>query len=351
MNETIRDSFVKQIDWCTRMGSPLYATILTHALDDLDAGGPVAGIVSGFEGDAVSGALPLRLMGGLHRLVLKERAPRLAGHFATVGGSPREQTLADDFLDTARNHVPYLTDSLSVPPQTNEIGRSSALLPGLGVATGGQPAKVRLLEIGSSAGLNLNLERYHYHSATWEWIGEDGAPTIDIEWTGSVPPLPHGVEVLSRQGCDLSPLDVADPAQRIRLLSFVWGDQAPRFRRMAEAIDMLKGSGVTLDQADAAEWVHARLSEDTPAGVLTVLQHSVMWMYLPDHTRSFIEDSVADAGSRATEARPLAHVRFEASPTGYEAAGHRLTVTTWPGGEEQVLATGHAHGSWIAWGR
>jgi hypothetical protein len=349
VNDTIRESFVKQVDWCDRMGSPLYTAILSHAVADLDAGGVVAEIVSGFEGNAVSGALPLRLMGGVHRLVLTGRAPRLAAQFATVGGSLEESTIREDFLETLHDNVPTAIEALDVPPQTNEIGRSAALLAGLGVAMERSVSRVRLLEIGSSAGLNLNLDRYNYKNDVWEWSGAQDAPTVDFQWTGSTPPLPRDIEIISRQGCDLSPLDATDPTERIRLLSFVWGDQAARFQRMAAAMEMVAGSGITLDRADAADWVAAKLTEQAPAGVVTVLQHSVMWMYLPDETRSSVEAAILDAGGRATDDRPLAHVRFEASPKGYDAAGHRLTVTTWPGGGDRVLATGHAHGSWIAW--
>lgn len=331
------------------MGSPLYATILTYAIDDLDAAGPVAEVVSTFEGNAVSGALPLRLMGGAHRLVLTGAAPALAAHFATAGGEPDEASLKDDFLETVRGNISYLMKALEIPPQTNEIGRSAALLAGLGAATEGKKTRVRLLEIGSAAGLNLNLDRYHYASDVWEWRGQDGAPTIGVEWTGSAPPLPRGVDIISRHGCDLSPLDATDADQRIRLLSFVWGDQILRFRRMAAALDMMTGSGISVDQADAAEWVAATLADETDKGVTTVLQHSVMWMYLPPETRASVQSSITTAGARATDSRRFAHVRFEASPKGYDAAGHRLAVTKWPGGENRVLATGHAHGSWIAW--
>jgi hypothetical protein len=349
VNDTISVSFVKQIDWCAKMGSRLYADLLTVALADLDSGGPVSTVVSAFEGDAVSAALPLRLMGGIHRLVLSNMADALAAHFPTVGGSPDDQRLGDDFLDVVASNQSYLIDALDVAPQTNEIGRSAALLPGLGYAMGEDRFPLRLLEIGSSAGLNLLLDRYNYRSAGWDWDGLPNAPTIDFDWTGSQPPLPAGLEVASRRGCDLAPLDAAAPTERIRLLSFVWADHVARFERMRGALALMAESGIHLDRADAAQWVAAKLGERVDDGTMTVLQHSVMWMYLPQETREAVLQAVQEAGMAATRTRPFAHVRFEAAPGGYDAAGHRLTVTRWPGGANHVLATGHAHGAWIAW--
>lgn len=349
MNETIRASFVKQVGWCDRMGSSLYAELVQVALDDLDTGGPVSDIVSGYPGDALSDALPLRFMGGIHRLVLDGMAPRLAVHFPTVGGTPDRRTLTNDFLAVVANNVSYLIDAQQVAPQTNEIGRSAALLPGLAYALDNRPLRIRLLEIGSSAGLNLLADRYRYRSERWTWDGGDDSPVIEFDWTGSVPRFPERFDIIERRGCDLAPLDASDPQAQTRLLSFVWADQTARFDRLRAALDMVRPGDISLAKADAAEWIEERLAEPTEAGVMTVLQHSVMWMYLPRETRSTISEAMERLGAHATGERPLAHVRFESAPEQYDAEGHRLIVTTWPYRAERVVAWGHAHGTWVRW--
>ncbi len=349
MNETIRTSFVKQVGWCERMGSALYAELVQAALDNLDDGGPVHDIVAEYDGDALTDALPLRFMGGIHRLVLDGKAPRLARHFPSVGGTPVRQTLTSDFLDVVVHNTDYLVEAQQVAPQTNEIGRSVALLPGLAYALDNRPLQIRLLEIGSSAGLNLLADRYRYRSEQWMWDGADDSPIIEFDWTGPVPRFPERFEIIARQGCDLSPLDASDPQAQTRLLSFVWADQPARFQRLRAALEMVRPGDFSLASADAAQWTEERLSEPTQPGVMTVLQHSVMWMYLPQESRSAISEAMEQAGALATTRQPLAHVRFESAPEQYDAEGHRLTVTTWPDRTERVLAWGHAHGAWMRW--
>jgi hypothetical protein len=59
-----------QAGQCRRFGSPLYAGLLWLAADNVEAGGPVAGLLRGHEGDPVGAMVALRLMGARHRRVL-----------------------------------------------------------------------------------------------------------------------------------------------------------------------------------------------------------------------------------------------------------------------------------------
>lgn len=348
MNETIAPSFVFQIDWSRKLGSPLYAEILSIALEDLQRDGPVAAVVRDFEGDAVPGAMPLRMMGGLHRLVLRGQAPRLAGHYPTTGGTPDGQTLAEDVLSTVDANVGYLREALQVPPQTNEIGRSVALFAGLMMALEGESRPVKLLEIGSSAGLNLMLDNFSYETEPWSWAGTEGAPLLRPDWRGGGPAVPESIDVLSRQGCDTNPIDVTVEAERLRLVSFVWADQVDRFDRINKAIDLVDPGSFQLEEADAAVWLRDRLAEPVPDGTLTVVQHSVLWQYLSPDTQHDIDATFDRVGAEVTNGQPLARVAFEAS-SDENHEGHVLTVQRWPGGERRILGYGQPHGNWFIW--
>jgi hypothetical protein len=344
----ILESFELQADWCRQLGSDLYADLLEVAAADLRGGDVVANIVDDFTGDAVSAALPLRMMGAVHRLVLMGLAPDLAAHYPSVGGTPNRSGLADDFLATLHQHTWYVKDGLNVAPQTNDIGRSTALLAGI-FSVIEREQKVRLLGLGSAGGLNLNLDRYRYESDSWQWGPENSGAVIRFDWSGPPPPLPKQFTVTDRRGCDTRPIDVMDPEQDLRLLSFIWPDQEDRFRRTAEAIETARRHPPEVDRADVAEWLALRLSEETPRRTLTVIQHSIMWQYLPDAVKAATGEVIDEAASRATRSRPLAHVSYEPPPTGYEGKGMMVMATRWPGGEPRELGRGHAHGHWFEW--
>ncbi len=349
MTRQIQTSFATQIEWCRILGSPLYAEILGIALGDMERGGPVARVVDDFKGDPVSAALPLRFMGGVHRLVLERVAQRLLPHFPSVGGVPDGQTLEEDFLVEVDINAEFLRKYIDAPPQTNEIGRSVALFSGLAFVLDREPRPIRLLEIGSSAGLNLLLDLFNYRSTAWSWDGDSRGPLLEPVWTGTSPPIPETVRIMERRGCDTAPVRFLEPDARLRLLSYVWGDQVDRFERLTRAMDLAAGVPFVVDESDAASWLADRLEEPVADGTLTVVQHSVMWQYLDRDTQTNVRELLADAGAAATEQRPLAHVSLE--PPGY-GTGHRgmeLTAQRWPGDGSVVLAYGQAHGASLDW--
>ena len=345
------ESFRLQADWCERLDSSLYATMLGAAVEDIDAEGPVFDVVEGFDMDPVSAALALRLMGGVHRLVLMGLAPELAAHYPSTGGTPDLATLADAFIGVVEQHPGYLRDSLSVAPQTNEVGRSTYLLTGVLAGLDGNRMDVRLLELGSSGGLNLLLDHYRYETDSWSWGEQESPVVIRSDWTGPAPSRLGGLSIVDRRGCDVNPLPADTEANQLRLLSFLWPDQVERINRTRGAFEVAAREHPPIDEADAASWLSQHLHEPVPRNTATVLQHSVMWQYLPPETRASLDDAVEEAAARATKRRPFIHVSFEPPPKDFEPDGRgmMLTASRWPGGERRLLARGHPHGTWIHW--
>ncbi len=346
--DRVRRSFELQVGWCRDLGSPLYADLLSIALGDYDADGPVRRVVGSFSGDPVSSALALRFMGGLHRLVLMGVAPGLARHYPSVGGMPDDRTLADDLVATVAEHHGYLTDALDIAPQTNEVGRSMVLLPGLLSALDGGRHAVRLLGIGAAGGLNLLLDRFHYRTDTWEWGDPDSPVRLQADWMGPAPPAGR-LDVVERRGCDLAPIDVTGHESELRLLSFVWADQVDRIERIRGAISIARNDPPVVDRAGASGWLTDRLEQSAPRRTLTVVQHSIMWQYVDAVEQEAITTALEAAGARATRSRPLAHLSFEPAEGAYAGSGPQVRLRSWPGGTSRVLAHAHPHGAWVRW--
>ncbi len=69
-----------------------------------------------------------------------------------------------------------------MPPQTNEVGRSVALLAGLfDVVAATGTGRIRLLELGASAGLNLLVDRFGFFGTGGFGGSEGGRPPRWVE--------------------------------------------------------------------------------------------------------------------------------------------------------------------------
>ena len=77
---------------------------------------------------------------------------------------------------------------LDGPPQTNEAGRSAGLMTGLLHVAARFGPDVDLLEIGSSAGLNLLTDRYAFDLGGIRRGPDDAPVLIAPEWRGPPPP-------------------------------------------------------------------------------------------------------------------------------------------------------------------
>lgn len=345
--ERVIAHFAEQASFCTGYGSPFTGELIARMADDIAAGGPTAALVGGWPTNPRADALALRLAGALHAAVLTGRDARLAALYpqARADWSMTEVwPVARAFLERERA---WVAEFIRSPPQTNETRRAIALLAGFLAFAQTWRGPVDMLEIGASAGLNLNWDRFAYRTGSWSW-GE-GAVRIDTDWHGAPPPDTR-ISVRNRAACDLNPLDVSDAAQRLQLKSYIWADQPDRLARFDAAADLAIESNVRVERADAATWLAERLARRAPDAA-TIVYHSVFLQYPPADARAAIVQAIHDAGAGATADAPVAWVRLEPEAvTDKIENGLRFVVDlhTWPGGQRRILAytDGHVRAVW-----
>jgi hypothetical protein len=341
--EIIRQSFRRQAKACTDLGSPFTARLCTLAAERLTEETPVGTTLLGWPGnpDGTGDALALRLAGCLHALVRSGLDLDLAQVYP-----PHDVT--DEHLwasvETAlvRNED-FILQRLKSAPQTNEVRRSSVLLPGfLTIAEiCGNP--LHLSEVGASAGLNLHWDRYAYTLGKVEWGGPSPV-VLQPAWQGPPPPIAE-IKVIDRAGCDLNPLDPGLEADQLRLFSYIWADQTDRLQRTAAALAIAAASQIRVEKADAIDWLRIRLLQPHP-GRTHVVYHTIAWQYLPATLKAEGEALIAEAGARATSEAPLARLQLEADD---KLEGAAILLTLWPNGETREIGRADFHGRWVKW--
>jgi hypothetical protein len=333
-----------QADHAASNGAPCTGRVVRAQLALLDGATAVGQRLANWPGKPLEDALPLRLAGGFHHLLLSGQDTRLEPVYR---GDMTDQAAIDALvLAMTRDHDAALLPWLDGPPQTNEAGRSASIMAALLWLAPQLGARFELNELGASAGVNTMIERYFYDLGGTIVGPADSPMRIVPEWRGQAPKAAP-VEITGIQGCDRAPVSLADPEQALRLKSYVWAEVTERLARIDAAILLAGVQPPVVDACDAADWAERRLLAPQESNTTRVLYHSIVWQYLPAETRARIEAAMAEAGARADPQRRLAWIMLETNRATFR---HELTVRTWPGGAAPVLlGTAHAHGAWVDW--
>lgn len=336
----IRAAFRQQAVFCRNSGSPMTADILNALAQTLDHKTRTGRAILDWPGDAMVDALKLRIAGGLNALARSGKAAELSALYAARRGD-----YVGVFTRVLAQWDDWLLAWLDGPPQTNEVARSAMLWPGIMEVARQFGPDIELLELGSSAGLNLNLDRFGYDLGGVAAGDATSALQLKPDWEGQAP-VAAPVHIVARAGVDQNPLDPSDPEVAERLLAYVWPDQDVRIARIKAAIEIARAFAPPVEKGDAAAWIEAKLAEPQAEGVTRIVFHSIVLQYLPPEGRARVEAALRRAGDAATKTRPLAWLSMEFHA---RTAMAELRLTCWPGGNMRALAHCHPHGAHIVW--
>jgi hypothetical protein len=368
------DHFRAFADVVERDGGPTYATICRGVADDP----PVLSLL-----DAAPAAQqrPLLLLAAVHFLLLSGDDHPLREFYDTVAavrgsddgakGSQPEGDVARIFSGFCAERRAQLEELIATrTTQTNEIGRCNALLPGLChvAELHGRKTALSLLDLGTSAGLNLLFDDYFFSYRAPEGISrvagsESSGVRLRCTVRGGFDGLPDLAPpaLVERVGLDLSPVDACSDDDARWLLACQWPDNPERFGRLRAAVENARATARAprLEQGDMVEDladVAATMSGEEPL----VVFHSWVAAYLDEERQRDLAAAVRALDG--TGGRPVHHLYFEAAyetpglptpprsePGGRGDVATALVLVPAGGGEPVRLADAHPHGRWLRW--
>ncbi len=302
--------------------------------------------------------LPVLLLAASHKLVLEEPDHPLADWYANLRVPPRDPE-DPALLPTYKSFVLERRDELATllatrRTQTNEVGRCAMFVLAFGILAP-EVGDLAHLDVGTSGGLNLLLDRYRYRFEPGGVLGPASTVVIECGTRGD-PPIP--VEVpspVARCGIDVAPVDVTSDEEAHWLEACVWPDQADRFHRLAAAIDIARQAPPELLAGDAVRSLDPAIMRMARAGHPVVTNSWVLNYFTGEDRTAYLAEL-----DRLGAEIDLSWVYVEAPALIPELPGpadladpHRtmLSLARWRNGTRTVdhLATCHPHGFWIHW--
>lgn len=345
--QKLQDIFLTQAVYCDELGSPFMVRLCRLFAQQLKVNDPWAvPLLELPQGKNIWNiALPLRVAGALHALVLTKQCQRLEKVYPPHHDNHSDLELWEACLHTMEAHADFVLPYLGIAPQTNEVRRCAVLLPGFLTIAKQTGLPFIMSELGASAGLNLCWDSFGYKLDNQTWGNLDSGVMMEPEWQGEAAPASVEITVDNRAGCDLSPIDSDNSEERLKLLSYLWADQHDRVTRTDNAMAILKDKNYCVDKADISDWLPQRLGMKTH-GFVHVIYHTIVWGYQEEQARLANQQKIENAGLAATAESPLAWLRLE--PDGKEP-GAAIILTLWPDGRECCLGRADYHGRWVNW--
>jgi hypothetical protein len=298
---------------------------------------------------------PALVLAALYDLALAGRAPAFAAACAAAD--------ADAAADAAIDTLLRMTDAVVAiavrrPPRTLEADRCAVLYPAIAEAARRAGADtVGLIDVGTPAGLNLQVDRVGIAYSDGRTLGDPSSPVqVSASVVGNRPVPPRAMPaVVARVGVDPDPLDPTDPDDARWLRACVGPDQPERLARLDAQIAVAATAPALLLRGNAVELLPDAVAR-VPADALPVVTTTwALSRLAPEERQRFLH-----VLGEAAAGRPVAWVSAEgvgvapAIPTlgDRRASGHSiigLAVSGRSGLRAEAIGRCWSRGRLLAW--
>ncbi|RKQ28168.1 DUF2332 domain-containing protein [Oceanobacillus halophilus] len=199
--------------------------------------------------------IPNLLFGAVHYLLLKGKEHPLKEFYPSVVSNPKAYRYSfeffKDFCCKYRSEIESILKTRLV--QTNEVRRCAYLYPAFCTIYEKAKKPLALIEIGTSAGVQLLWDKYSYSYGQNDIYGNiDSNLNITAEIKGKNTPILHSTPppVSTRVGLDLNTIDLNDEDEKLWLKSLIWTEHKERLFMFEEAAKYIQEVAVSLFDGD-----------------------------------------------------------------------------------------------------
>jgi hypothetical protein len=304
-------------------------------------------------------------------LVRRDRPVPLAAYFPEPGAP--QPGFDDGFYLAADAFISARLDDIAAVCrerryQMNEVARCTQIALGIAATAVSHADPIGLADLGTGAGLGLQLDRYRYLLGARVSGPRTAALSLSCDVRGPHEP-PHGglPPIADRVGIDVNPIDVQDAAARSWLEACA-PPESSALARLAAAIGLTRQHPVQLVAGDVVAVLPGVLDSFPPGRSVTVVD-AYLAVFLPPEQRAQLADIMAAAG----RTRPVTWLSLDPlvplGPTGHDSVQGLplpaslirdyqqegvfavLGARTFHGDSDRgrLLARAHPSGLWVEW--
>lgn len=289
--------------------------------------------------------VPNLLFASVHYLLLSGSQHELQEFYPSITRDPRPfEGSFLPFKDFCLHHREEIINLLQTRlVQTNEIRRCTYLYPSFCYIYGKVKKPLSLIEIGTSAGLQLLWDRYSYSYGTEDTYGD---PDSSVHLTaqmrnGNVPGLSqNSPQVAWRMGIDLHVIDLSNKNDYLWLKSLIWSEHKERLELFERAVQLFNAHPVDLVEGDGVSLL-PDVIEQVPTDSILCIFHTHVANQMSDDSKRKLIENVRVIGAK----RDVFHLYNNISDIG------KLHLDYFSNGTEfnEVIGETDGHGRWFDW--
>lgn len=299
------------------------------------------------------------LLASIHYLLLQNPSHELAQYYPSITSKSKklDEHLAKLFKEFCLQHQKEIERFLTSKfLQTNASNRCSYLMPlfnRIAQENGGKP--LVLLEIGTSASLNLYYDKYQYEylfqNSKQSFGPVDAKVKIQTQVKeGLVPSFGEMATIEKRIGVDKNPLDPTQSENALWLKACVWPDHFERFKRLSAAIEEVQKNpkaeliqGSSIDEFDR---VVKDINEDL---TLIVFHTHVLYQFSEEDRQTFW--TWLDKLGQERDFNYVGAEEFKSWKERFDTTNVALGHITYENGQKKtkLIAQTNGHANWIEW--
>ncbi|WP_206881745.1 DUF2332 domain-containing protein [Alicyclobacillus mali (ex Roth et al. 2021)] len=290
--------------------------------------------------------IPNLFFASIHYLLLKGVHHELKAYYPDLVASPLsvDQSFGAfrDFCHRYREDIVAILQTRIV--QTNEIRRCTYLYPSFCSIHNITRKPLSLIEIGTSAGLQLLWDKFKYAYGSPEVYGDQESPVHLVARLKNdvIPPLSRtSPPVAFRAGIDLHVINLSDEDDYLWLKALIWPEHVERRRWFEQAAEMMKRcNDVQLIEGDGLTVL--------PEVVTQIPEDSTLCVF---HTHVANQFTIREKEKLVQILRDISFQRpvFHLFNNLYDAGKLHLALVHQGVERDHIVAEIDGHGRWFAW--
>lgn len=296
------------------------------------------------------GPIPNLFLATVHFLLLKENKHALRSFYPDLESECNRE---DDpygafraFCLENRGRIETILETRMV--QTNEVQRSAVLMPAFQLIARATEKPLALIEIGTSAGLNLLWDKFGYDYGVGEVIGDlNSEVRIRCELRAALafnlnPELPA---TCFRVGIDLNPLDTNNEEDRLWLKALIWPEHIERMHLLEAAMNIARRNPPRLVRGDALEILPNALSQSPMDSIPCVVSTFTLNQFSSE-SREKLELLLTQEAKRRE--LHFVYIEYVTYSPGIHPELHAV-LRTGDKRQDRLLGKCEPHGEWLEW--